>query len=132
MGRFLLDGVITIQHHRLTASESPHRAGFRAWDRVLDVGGLVWFKLAIQSLLVWSESVTSAALREKPFPALPAKRWKTHVILCGYGRIGREIAETTGQRSVPLSLIEMEFSFRKRRRGPGGIVCAAISDAHPR
>ena len=71
------------------------------------VGGLVVIQLTIQGLLGLSESGYFRRRRERRF-----RNWlrtmHDHVILCGYGRIGREIADQLTREEVPLVIIENE------------------------
>ncbi len=71
------------------------------------VGGLVVVQVTIQSVLGLTESGYFRRLRESRF-----RRWlqqmQNHVILCGYGRIGREIAEQITAEGVPLLVVEMD------------------------
>ncbi len=71
------------------------------------VGGLVVVQLTIQSLLGLSDAGYFRRLRERRF-----QRWlqtmNNHVILCGYGRIGREIAEQLTSEGVPLLVVETD------------------------
>ncbi|MCT0217508.1 potassium channel protein [Synechococcus sp. CS-1329] len=70
-------------------------------------GGLVVVQVAIQSLLGLTESGYFRRMRELRF-----RRWlltmNDHVILCGYGRIGREIADQITAEGVPLLVVEMD------------------------
>jgi voltage-gated potassium channel len=82
------------------------------------VGGLVVIQLTIQSLLGLSESGYFRRLRESRF-----RRWlqgmRNHVILCGYGRIGREIAEQLSSEGVPLLVVEMDQERREAAEDRG-------------
>jgi voltage-gated potassium channel len=74
---------------------------------LLILGGLVVVQISIQGVLGLSESGYFRRLRERRF-----RRWlktmQNHVILCGYGRIGREIAEQLSREQVPLLVVEMD------------------------
>jgi voltage-gated potassium channel len=76
------------------------------------VGGLVVVQLTIQSLLGLSEAGYFRHLRERRF-----RNWlrtmNNHVILCGYGRIGREIAAQLSREQVPLLVVEMDPERRE-------------------
>ncbi|MCP9827572.1 MULTISPECIES: TrkA family potassium uptake protein [unclassified Synechococcus] len=76
------------------------------------VGGLVVVQVTIQSLLGLSESGYFRRLRERRF-----KNWlsmmENHVILCGYGRIGREIADQLVSEGVPLVVVEMDTAQKE-------------------
>ncbi|MCP9848286.1 TrkA family potassium uptake protein [Cyanobium sp. Morenito 9A2] len=71
------------------------------------VGGVVVVQLTIQSLLGLSESGYFRRLRESSFRRY-LKSMDDHVILCGYGRIGREIAVKLGSEGVALLVVEMD------------------------
>lgn len=70
-------------------------------------GGLVVVQMTIQGLLGLTESGYFRRMRELRF-----RRWlltmHDHVILCGYGRIGREIADQITAEGVPLLVVEMD------------------------
>ncbi len=71
------------------------------------VGGLVVVQLTIQGLLGLTDSGYFRRMRELRF-----RRWlnrmQNHVILCGYGRIGREIAAQITAEGVPLLIVETD------------------------
>ena len=85
---------------------------------LLVVGGLLVVQLAIQSILGLSESGYFRRLRERRF-----RRWlrsmNNHVILCGYGRIGREIAEQLQREGVPLLVVETDHERREAAEDRG-------------
>ncbi len=99
-------------------------AGGRAVTALSLVGGLVVVQLAIQSVLGLSESGYFRRLRERRF-----RRWirsmDNHVILCGYGRIGREIAEQLNREGVPLLVVEMDPERREEAEDQGLAVLMA-------
>jgi voltage-gated potassium channel len=66
-------------------------ASGRVVTTLLIVGGLVVVQLTIQGFLALNESGYFRLLSEQRFRRR-LKRMHNHVILCGYGRIGREIA----------------------------------------
>ena len=71
------------------------------------VGGLFVVQLTVQSLLGLSESGYFTKRRQRRF-----LNWvhtmDDHVILCGYGRIGREIGEQISREGVQLLVVEMD------------------------
>jgi voltage-gated potassium channel len=71
------------------------------------VGGLFVVQLTIQSLLGLTESGYFRRLRESRFRRW-VQRMQNHVILCGYGRIGREIADQLTAEGVELLVVEMD------------------------
>ncbi|MFM2079544.1 MAG: hypothetical protein RLZZ124_1525 [Cyanobacteriota bacterium] len=88
------------------------------------VGGLVVVQLALQSVLGLSESGYFKRLRERRF-----RRWirsmDNHVILCGYGRIGREIAQQLDREGVPLVVVELDPERREEAEEQGLAVLTA-------
>ncbi|SBO42752.1 TrkA family potassium uptake protein [Cyanobium sp. NIES-981] len=83
----------------------------RVVTALLILGGVVVVQISIQGVLGLSESGYFRRLRERRF-----RRWlktmQNHVILCGYGRIGREIAEQLTRERVPLLVVEMDQERR--------------------
>jgi voltage-gated potassium channel len=76
------------------------------WVTVLSVvGGLFVVQLTIQSLLGLSETGYFRRLRR--FLDW-VRSMQDHVILCGYGRIGREIASQLTREQVPLLIVESD------------------------
>jgi voltage-gated potassium channel len=82
------------------------------------VGGLVVVQLTIRSLVGVAESGY--------FRRLHARRllhWlqtmNDHVILCGYGRIGREIAAQLSKEGTPLLVVEMDPERREAAEAKG-------------
>ncbi len=78
---------------------------------LLILGGLVVVQISIQGVLGLRESGYFRRLRERRF-----RRWlnamQNHVILCGYGRIGREIADQVSREGVPLLVVELDHDRR--------------------
>ena len=69
------------------------------------VGGLV----VVQQTLQWMLSLQETGyfqLRRRQRQLREIQRMRQHVILCGYGRIGREIADQLIAEGVPLLVIE--------------------------
>ena len=78
------------------------------WVTVFSVvGGLFVVQLTIQSLLGLSETGYFRMLRQRRFLDW-LRTMQDHVILCGYGRIGREIASQLTREGVPLLIVEMD------------------------
>jgi len=71
------------------------------------VGGLVVVQLSVQSLLGLSEAGYFRRLRRARFLNW-VQSMNDHVILCGYGRIGREIGEQISREGVELLVVEMD------------------------
>jgi len=70
-------------------------------------GGIVVVQLTIQRLLGLSEAGYFRQLREVRFRR-KLRRMHDHVIICGYGRIGREIGEQLRQEQVPVLVVELD------------------------
>ena len=70
-------------------------------------GGLVVVQLTLKRLLLLFESGYFRKMRELRFRRL-LRNMKDHVILCGYGRIGKEIAEQLQYEGVPTLIVELD------------------------
>ena len=70
-------------------------------------GGLVVIQLTLQRLVGLSESGYFRRMRELRFRRI-LTRMKNHVIICGYGRIGKEIADQLLSQSIPILVIELD------------------------
>ena len=75
------------------------------------VGGLVVVQLAIQRVLGLKESGYFRRVKEFRFHRM-LERMHDHVILCGYGRIGQEIAAQLLRDNIPLVVIETDSHRR--------------------
>jgi len=88
----------------------PHttvmHTGGRMVTALLLVGGLVVVQQTIQKLLELTNSGYFRRLRERRFRQQLKRTMNQHVILCGYGRIGREIAEQLTREGVTLLVVE--------------------------
>ena len=69
------------------------------------IGGLLVVQLSIQRVLGLTESGYFLRLRELRFQQ-SLLRMRDHVILCGYGRMGQEIAAQLQKDAIPLVVIE--------------------------
>ncbi len=74
-------------------------------------GGLIVVQLTLQRLIRLSESGYFRKMRTLRFRRL-LRNMKDHVILCGYGRIGQEIAEQLQFENVPILIVELDPSRR--------------------
>jgi voltage-gated potassium channel len=84
-----------------------HGAG-RLVTALLLMGGLVVVQQTLQKLLELTNSGHFQRLRERRYRQLLQRTMNQHVILCGYGRIGREIAQQLSAEAVPLLVVEMD------------------------
>jgi len=78
-------------------------------------------QLSIQSLLGLSESGYFRRMRENRFRRY-LQTMENHVILCGYGRIGREIAEQLASEGISLIVIEMDQGQKEAAEARGIVV----------
>ncbi|MEA5423381.1 potassium channel protein [Synechococcus sp. CCY9201] len=97
----------------------PLSPGGRLVTALSIIGGLIVVQLTIQGVLGLTESGYFRRMRQRRF-----LRWietmQNHVILCGYGRIGREIAEQISSEGVSLLVVEMDEE-RKREAEERGL-----------
>ena len=70
-------------------------------------GGIVVVQLTIQRILGLTEAGYFRQLRELRFRR-KLRRMHDHLIICGYGRIGREIGEQLLQENVPILVVELD------------------------
>jgi voltage-gated potassium channel len=82
------------------------------------IGGLVVVQQTLRSLLTLSESGYFRRLSERRFLHW-LSRMNNHVIICGYGRIGREIAEQLIREGIPLLVVEMDPASREQAEERG-------------
>ena len=94
------------------ANTRPLSGNGRIITTLLIIGGLVVVQLTVQGFLALSESGYFRQLRERRF-RYRLRRMHNHVILCGYGRIGREIAEQLLREDVPLLVVETDPECRE-------------------
>jgi len=87
-------------------------ANGRIITTLLIVAGFLVVQLTVQGFLALSESGYFRQLREQRFRRR-LQRMQNHVILCGYGRIGREIAEQLIREGVPLLVVETDPECRE-------------------
>ncbi|MEY3463596.1 MAG: hypothetical protein RLZZ468_1374 [Cyanobacteriota bacterium] len=99
-------------------------ASGRLVTTLLLLGGLVVVQISIQGVLGLSESGYFRRLRERRF-----RRWlnsmQNHVILCGYGRIGREIADQVSREGVELLVVDTDPERREAAEDAGLAVLMA-------
>ena len=88
----------------------PHTAVIHSGGRIVTalllVGGLVVVQQTIQKLLELTNSGYFRRLRERRYRQQLKRTMNQHVILCGYGRIGREIAQQLSGEGVQLLVVE--------------------------
>ena len=76
-------------------------------------GGLVVVQLTLQRLLSLSESGYFQKMKELRFQRF-LRNMKDHIIICGYGRIGKEIAEQIHSEGIPLIIVEKDTIAKQR------------------
>ena len=82
------------------------------------VGGLVVVQLSVQSLLGLSEAGYFRRLRQRRFLNW-VQTMDDHVILCGYGRIGREIGDQISREGVDVLVVEMDPQRKEAAEAAG-------------
>jgi len=82
------------------------------------VGGLVVVQLSVQSLLGLSEAGYFRRLRQRRFLNW-VQTMDDHVILCGYGRIGREIGDQISREGVEVLVVEMDPERKEAAEAAG-------------
>ena len=82
--------------------------GGRVVTALLLMGGLVVVQQTLQKLLELTNSGYFQRARERRYRQQLQRTMNQHVILCGYGRIGREIAQQLSAEAVPLLVVEMD------------------------
>ncbi len=70
-------------------------------------GGLIVVQLTLQKFVGLSESGYFRKMRELRFRRV-LSRMTNHVIICGYGRIGKEIAEQLQSKGISILVIELD------------------------
>lgn len=102
----------------------PLSTAGRLVTALLILGGVVVVQISIQGVLGLSESGYFRRLRERRF-----RRWlnsmQDHVILCGYGRIGREIAAQVTREGVDLLVVDTDPERREAAEEAGLAVLMA-------
>jgi len=81
-------------------------------------GGLVVIQLTLQKFVVLSESGYFRRMEELRFRRI-LSRMKNHVIVCGYGRVGKEISEQLLMKDVPILVIELDPLIKSRAEARG-------------
>tara|TARA_Y100001968_G_scaffold327051_1_gene371319 strand:- start:1563 stop:2309 length:747 start_codon:yes stop_codon:yes gene_type:complete len=81
-------------------------------------GGLVVIQLTLQRFVALSESGYFRRMEELRFRRM-LSRMKNHVIICGYGRVGKEIAQQLKRKEVPILVIELDPSIKRKAEERG-------------
>ena len=81
-------------------------------------GGLIVIQLTLQRFVGLSESGYFKRMEELRFRRM-LSRMKNHVIICGYGRVGKEIAEQLQSKDVPILIIELDPLVKRKAESKG-------------
>ena len=81
-------------------------------------GGLVIVQLTLQRLLRLAESGYFRRMSELRFRRI-LRHMKDHVVLCGYGRIGKEIADQLQFEGVEILVVEIDSSRKNSAEEKG-------------
>ncbi|KGG14910.1 MULTISPECIES: potassium channel family protein [unclassified Prochlorococcus] len=81
-------------------------------------GGLVIVQLTLQKLLGLSESGYFRRMRELKLQRM-LRRMRNHVIICGYGRIGKEISQQLQSEEVPILIVELDPAMKNAAEKEG-------------
>ncbi len=82
------------------------------------VGGIVVVQLTLQRLASLSDSGYFRKMRELRFQRL-LRAMNNHVIICGYGRIGKEIADQLQSKNIKLLILEKDPLVKKKAEEKG-------------
>ncbi len=82
------------------------------------IGGLVVVQLSVRSLVGLAETGYFRRVQERRLLHW-LRQMNEHVILCGYGRIGREIAAQLSREGTPLLVVEMDPDRRDAAEAKG-------------
>ena len=82
------------------------------------VGGIVVVQLTLQRLVSLSDSGYFQKMRELRFQRL-LRAMNNHVIICGYGRIGKEIADQLQSKNIKLLILEKDPLVKKKAEEKG-------------
>lgn len=96
----------------------PLSAAGRVVTVLIIAGGLVVVQLTLQRLLRLFESGYFRRMSELRFRRI-LRRMKDHVILCGFGRIGKEIAEQLQSEGKQTLIVELDNSRKEAAEANG-------------
>lgn len=80
----------------------------RLWTVAVIIFGIATVSIAFTSLITLFVSGDLLLLRERRIMEKTLQGLRNHVILCGYGRMGKLIADTLRQRGIELAVIEFK------------------------
>ena len=107
----------------------PLSAAGRVVTVLIIGGGLVVVQLTLQRLLRLSESGYFRRMSELRFRRL-LRNMQDHVVLCGYGRIGKEIAAQLQFEGVQILIVELDPSRKAsaEQKGWNALLADATQD----
>ena len=89
----------------------PLSAAGRVVTVLIIAGGLIVVQLTLKRFVALSDLGYFRNMRELRFRRI-LTRMNNHVIICGYGRIGKEIASQLQSQGVPILVIELDQSSK--------------------
>ena len=102
----------------------PLSASGRVVTVLIIGGGLIVVQLTLQRLLRLVESGYFKRMSELRFRRI-LRSMENHVVLCGYGRIGKEIAEQLQLEGVQILIVELDPSRKDAAEEEGlDVLCA--------
>tara|TARA_Y100001968_G_scaffold314818_1_gene340656 strand:- start:266 stop:865 length:600 start_codon:yes stop_codon:yes gene_type:complete len=96
----------------------PLSAAGRIVTFLIIIGGLVVIQLTLQRFVLLSESGYFRRMEALRFRRA-LSRMNNHVIICGYGRVGKEIAEQLHRKGVPILIIELDPLMKSKAESRG-------------
>ena len=104
--------------------------GGRIWTAVVGIGGIGTFAYAASSLIELAVEGTVRGYFRNRRMRKDIDRLENHYILCGYGRVGREVAEDLYSDGVPFVILDQEQGIVEKciSRGYRAILGEASSD----
>ncbi len=89
-------------------------------------GGLIVIQLTLQRLLGLSETGYFRRMRDLKFHR-QLRKMENHIVICGYGRIGKEIAAELQKEKVPTLIVEIDPQTKANAEAEG--LKALLADA---
>ena len=103
----------------------------RIWTAFVGIGGIGTFAYAASSLIELAVEGTVRGYFRNRRMRNDIDRLENHYILCGYGRVGREVAEDLSSDGVPFVILDQEQEIVEKciSRGYRAILGEASSDS---
>lgn len=120
---------ITMSTIGFTEVRELNNAG-RWWTALVGIGGIGTFAYAASSLIELAVEGTVRGYFRNRRMRNDIDRLENHYILCGYGRVGREVAEDLYSDGVPFVILDQEQEIVEKciSRGYRAILGEASSD----